>query len=346
LIKKNLKDFSFSELDNLVSSIGEPSYRGKQLKEWLYEKCCCSVDDMTNLSKKLREALSKDFIAEGHKIIEKQVSSDGTIKYLFGLSDSLSIETVYIPSAERGTICVSTQVGCKFGCSFCATGTQGFSRNLSLGEIINQFVTVKNDLAESGKGLLTNIVFMGMGEPLDNIENLINAIEIFNSPDGFGISPRRITVSTVGIVPMLERLGDEGRGVNLAVSLHSADNEVRSKFMPINKRYSVETLINALASYPLRPYRQITIEVALFNGLNDSTDDALKLARMLNRVKAKANLIPVNRVEGARYEPSEMETVLAFQSVLKNEGISVTIRKDRGGDIDAACGQLRSKHSD
>jgi 23S rRNA (adenine2503-C2)-methyltransferase len=346
LTKKNLKDFSFSELDGLVSSIGEPSYRVKQLKEWLYEKRCCSIGDMTNFSKKLRESLSADFTADRLEILDKQVSSDGTVKYLFGLPDSLSIETVYIPSDERGTICLSTQVGCKFGCSFCATGSQGFSRDLSLGEITNQFVTVKNDLAENGGALLTNIVFMGMGEPLDNFENLINAIEIFNSPEGFGISPRRITVSTVGIVPMIEKLGDDGRGVNLAVSLHSADNAVRSKFMPINKKYPVETLVKTLASYPLRPYRQITIEVALFSGINDSTDDALKLARLLKQVKAKVNLIPVNRVAGSRFDPSGMESVLAFQEVLKKEGISATVRKDRGGDIDAACGQLKSKYSD
>jgi len=344
MVKKNLKDIPLSQLKDVISEMGEPSFRVKQLSDWLYSKCAFSVDEMTNFSKNLRAKLDEKYTAEGLEIIERRESEDGTTKYLFRLKDDLSIEAVYIPDGERGTACISTQVGCKFGCAFCATGSQGFSRNLTLGEILNQFAMLKKEENMSRERPLTNIVFMGMGEPLDNFQNLIDSIEIFNSPEGFGIGVRRITVSTVGIIPMLEKLGEMGRGVNLAVSLHAADDAIRSEIMPINKKYPVGPLMRSLALYPLRPYRQITFEVIMLKDINDSREDAGKLARAIGNLKAKVNLIVFNPSESAKYLPSPGERVVEFQKELVKSGVAAIIRKNRGGDIDAACGQLKSKY--
>ncbi|MDH5543359.1 MAG: 23S rRNA (adenine(2503)-C(2))-methyltransferase RlmN [Nitrospinota bacterium] len=342
--KINLKDIPLSGMGAVISEMGEPPFRLKQLCDWLYSKSVVSIEGMTNFSKKMREKLAEKYTAEGLEIIERKESEDGTSKYLFRLKDSLSIEAVYIPDGERGTACISTQVGCKFGCAFCATGSQGFSRDLSLGEIVNQFVMLKNEESIARGRPLTNIVFMGMGEPLDNFRNLIDSIEIFNSPDGFGIGIRRITVSTVGIIPMLEKLGEEGRGVNLAVSLHSADEGIRTELMPVNRKYPVGALMKSLALYPLRPYRQITFEVIMLKGINDSREEAGKLARAIGKLKAKVNLIVFNPGESARFFPSPDEKVVEFQKELVKHGIAALIRKNRGGDIEAACGQLKSKY--
>lgn len=339
----NLKDLSFKELDSVITSLGEPAFRGKQIRDWIYSKNCCSISDMTNLSKPFREKLGDSYTAAGFDSSKKSVSKDGTIKYLFGLNDGAGVETVYIPEESRRTVCVSTQVGCRFACGFCATGKQGFSRNLSLGEIINQIVEVRRD-PEAGEP--TNVVFMGMGEPLDNFGPVTSAIEIINAPDGFNIGGRKITLSTAGIPAQIRKLAETGLNMNLAISLHSADNEVRTSLMPINKKHPLEEVIRACADYPLKQGRKITFEIILFDGVNDSAKDAAKVIRALHPVRSKkVNLIRFNPVPQIAYKPSSKENVNAFKDALEKADIDTLIRVSRGDDIAAACGQLKSDYS-
>ncbi len=336
----NLKDLSFSQQDELFASLGEPSFRAKQIRDWIYKKRCRSIDGMTNLSKGLREELSREYCADGLALAAKKKSQDGTIKFLFELKDGQTIETVYIPEGKRGTVCVSTQVGCKFGCIFCATGLGGFSRNLTTAEILNQVVEAG---ADADAGPATHVVFMGMGEPLDNFENVVQSIEALNSPEGFGIGGRRITISTAGLIPGIDRLGELSLNINLAVSLHSADNSVRNKLLPINKKYPLQDLMEACARFPLRQGKKITMEVILFDGVNDAPSDAKMLVKALHGVKAKVNLLILNHVQGDRLTPSPKNRVAAFKECLERLRMPVTIRKSKGADIDAACGQLKSK---
>ncbi|MBI3795208.1 MAG: 23S rRNA (adenine(2503)-C(2))-methyltransferase RlmN [Nitrospinae bacterium] len=342
-MKVNLRDLSFSELDSLVASLGEPAFRSKQIRDWVHSKNAVSVESMTNLSKQLREKLSATHCADGLATLKKTVSRDGTIKYLFGLKDGLSVETVYIPEEGRKTVCVSSQVGCKFSCAFCATGGMGFSRNLTQGEILGQVTEVRRD---KSAGDPTNVVFMGMGEPLDNLGAVIPAVAILNSPDGFNIGGRRITVSTVGLPEQINKLASAGLNMNLAVSLHSADDKIRSSLLPINKKYPVATLAAACANYPLKHGRKITFEVILFDGVNDSAEDSAKMIKALHRVKSKkVNLIRFNPVSNPALKPSPPGKVNAFKTSLENAGIDCTIRISKGEDISAACGQLKADFS-
>ncbi len=335
----NLKDLSFSQQDELFASLGEPTFRAKQIRDWIYKKGCRSIDGMTNLSKSLRDELSRKYCADGLALAAKKKSQDGTIKFLFELKDGQTIETVYISEGKRGTVCVSTQVGCKFGCKFCATGSQGFSRNLTAAEILNQVIEAG---ADADAGPATHVVFMGMGEPLDNFENVVQSIEVLHSPDGFGIGGRRITISTAGLVPGIDRLGELSLNVNLAISLHSADNSIRNKLLPINKKYPVHDLMEACSRFPMRHGKKITMEVILFDGVNDSPSDAKMLVKALHGVMAKVNLMTFNHVPGDRLKPSPKNRIAAFKECLEKSRIPVTIRKSKGTDIDAACGQLKS----
>jgi 23S rRNA (adenine2503-C2)-methyltransferase len=342
-MRKNLKDFSFEELDSVIAGLKEPAFRAKQIRDWVYSKNCCSISDMTNLSKPFREKLDAAYCADGLTVVKKTASRDGTIKYLFGLKDELCVETVYIPEESRRTVCVSTQVGCKFACAFCATAKQGFSRNLSLGEILNQIIEVRRD---PDAGEPTNVVFMGMGEPLDNFGPVTSAIGILNSPDGFNIGGRRITVSTAGIPGQIKKLADTGLSMNLAISLHSGDDKIRTTLMPINKKNPLAEVVKACADYPLKQGRKITFEIILFDGVNDSAQDAAKVIRALHPVRSKkVNLIRFNPVPQITYKPSSTEKVNAFKKALENADIDTTIRISRGDDIAAACGQLKSDYS-
>lgn len=334
----NLRDLSFAEQNELVTAMGEPSYRAKQLREWLYQKECASINDMTNIPGAMRSRLSEEHSIDVGEVTARQVSSDGTIKYLIGMADGLSVETVLIPDGSRKTVCVSTQVGCRYGCLFCATGAQGFSRDLAAGEITGQILAARADAGE-----VTNVVFMGMGEPLDNLPAVLTAIEALNSPEGFGIGVRRITVSTAGVVPAIEALSERGVGVNLAVSLHSADEDIRSRLMPINNKYPLDDLLAACRAFRLGPYRKLTFEVALFDGVNDSPEDARKLAKALRGNRCTVNLLTLNPVGRPDISPSSDERTREFRSVLEQAHIAVTHRRSRGADINAACGQLRAR---
>ncbi len=337
--KTNLKNLSWKEQDELMRSLGEPAFRAKQIRDWLYVKNCCDISEMTNLSKSFREKLALTHCASGLETVQKRTSKDGSIKYLFGLADGLSVETVYIPEDKRKTVCVSTQVGCKFSCEFCATGKQGFSRSLTAGEILNQVIEVRRDPSAAE---VTNVVFMGMGEPLDNLEAVAEAARILNAEDGFNIGGRKITISTVGLPKQITKLASMELNANLAISLHAANNETRTSLMPVNKKFPVEEIMKACAEYPLKHGRKITMEVILFDGVNDSQHDAKQLIRAIHKVQAKVNIIRFNPISESGFKPSGSERVNAFKETLENAGIDCTIRMSKGGDIEAACGQLKS----
>ena len=337
----NLKELTSQEQDDLFKTMGEPAYRARQLRKWLFQKQCCDIAAMSDFPKALREKLSENYVADSLKTVDKKVSRDGTIKYLFELPDSLTVETIFIPGKKRKTICISTQVGCKFRCDFCETGKQGFTRNLNVGEIVNQVIMANND---TDSDAVTNIVLMGMGEPLDNFEPVAESLRLFNSKEGFGISKRKITLSTAGLVPGIQKLGELDLGLNLAISLHAADDETRTKLMPINKKQPVRELMKACRDFPLAPQRLITMEVILFDSVNDSVSDAEKLAGVLKGVKAKVNLMRFNQVSSSRLKASTDEKMERFMARLVAREIPVTIRASRGADIMAACGQLKSAH--
>jgi len=337
--RTNLKNLTFEEQDDLFKTMGEPPFRARQLRKWLYQKHCRDIAAMTDFPKALREKLSQNYVADGLKTVERKVSQDGTIKQLFELTDGLTVETVYIPEGKRRTVCVSTQVGCKFRCEFCETGKQGFTRNLRTDEIVNQVIEVNND---SDAGAATNVVLMGMGEPLDNFEPVAETLRLLNSKEGFGIGKRRITLSTAGVVPGIYRLGELGLGVNLAISLHAADDETRTRLMPINKKQPVRELMKACRDFPLSPQRLITMEIVLFDSVNDSVSDADKLAAALRGVRAKVNLLRFNQVSTGGLKASPDEKIERFMARLAAKDIPVTLRESRGADIMAACGQLKS----
>ncbi len=333
----NLKNLSFAQIDELTAAMGQPKFRAKQMRDWLYNKNAVDIASMSNLPKEFREQLAATHTAQGLAIAAKRAAPDGTIKYLFTLDDGLTVETVFIPEEKRNTVCISTQVGCKFQCAFCATGTMGFSRNLTLAEILNQVIETRRDAGE-----VTNVVFMGMGEPLDNFTAVTRALEVMHNPEGFNIGTRRITVSTVGLPAQIDKLGKSGLKTNLAISLHAANDAVRSRLMPVNKKYPVAAIMKACAHYPLQHGRAITMEVILFDGVNDRPEDVQALIRALRGVKAKVNLICFNPVTGVELRPSPRERVEKFQKALMSADIDCTIRLSRGGEIEAACGQLRT----
>lgn len=335
--KIDLREITDEELIEYLKVMGSKPYRAKQVLDWVYKKKIKSIEEMTNLSKKLREDLQKEFYVSGNILLQKLVSKDGTRKYLFELEDKQKIESVLMPDDKRLTLCVSTQVGCKFNCSFCYTGKMGFTRNLTSGEIINQIMSVgKNEKR------ITNIVFMGMGEPLDNYENVIKAAKIIFSPWGLGIGASKITLSTCGLIPGMKRLKEEKLNINLAISLNASDDNVRNQLMPVNKKYPLKKLLKACREYPLKPKNRITFEYVLIKDLNDSEKDARQLADLLKGIKCKINLLPFNKRPDAKsqYDTPDQDKVNKFHEYLLSRKFTVFMRKQRGIDISASCGQL------
>lgn len=359
----SIQDFSRSELEELVTGLGEPSYRARQLWRSIYFEVRESFDEMTTLPAQLREKLNNQFVLSPLEKVFHLTSKDGsTDKALFKLPDGELIETVlmrYQPDGHRKTrrtVCVSTQAGCALGCTFCATGQQGFRRQLSAGEIVSQVVFMERiaraeDEEEISAGVrskgerqgVTNVVFMGMGEPLANYENSLAAIRTLNDEQGLHIGARHITVSTVGLVPQILRLADEDLQINLAVSLHAPDNKTRSETMPVNKRYPIEQLIDACKKYVEKTNRRIFFEYVLLHGQNDSVHHAETLGTLLKGMLCHVNLIPVNPTAGGPFERPAREFRSAFQQKLREYGVPSTVRMEKGIDIDAGCGQLRAR---
>lgn len=345
----NIKGLYLEELAKQLALLGEPPYRAEQLLQWVYVKQTESFDQMSNLSAALRAKLGEEFALNAVKEVKTRHATDTTEKFLFQLNDGSLIETVLIPATpgltstdDRQTVCVSTQVGCAFGCKFCASGLDGFKRNLSAAEIVDQVWQVQ----KLTKQKINNIVVMGMGEPFMNYENVLRALRIFNAPWAFGIGARKMTVSTAGIVTGIRRLAEEPMQIRLAVSLHGATDEVRGKIMPINRKFPLNELVAACEYYAQVKGKMLTFEYILIEGVNDMIEQAQKLAGMARRVHAKVNLIPYNPVEGLGWQRPDRDRCKVFQHVLREAGISATLRIDKGTDIAAACGQLRLQHKE
>lgn len=348
----NLLDFTLPSLTQWLSeSLGEPPFRARQIWQWIWQKSARSFAEMTNVSQKLRAKLEDFAEIKWPDIVATEISSDGTQKLLLRLSDGAEVETVLIPAPNRmgeirWTQCLSSQVGCPMGCTFCATGQMGFQRNMTYGEILGQVLVGKEILGDlkPDRPILRNLVFMGMGEPLLNLENLLRALETMQSDLGLNFSPRRITVSTCGISAGLKDLGECGKAF-LAISLHAPTQELRKKIMPGAATWPLGDMISTLAHYPLKTRERITFEYLLLGGVNDSPAHARELVRLLSNIKAKINLIVYNPVPGAPYRAPTAEAVEKFQEILWQKNITVILRKSRGQDIAAACGQLKSKRS-
>jgi len=336
--KTNLLTLNENGLKTFMHGLGMPAYRAAQVARWIYAEGLTSFDGMTNLSKKDREALGGAAEIRPPELSNRRVSEDGAQKFLFRMSDGEMVESVLIPDEGRVTLCISSQAGCALGCRFCLTGAGGIRRDLAAHEITGQVFAARGLAAPA---VITNIVLMGMGEPLMNRDNVFEALRRLTSPGMFSISTRKITLSTAGVVPGIRELGVSGIGVNLAVSLNAADDETRSRIMPINRKYGLGELIAALEEYPLPPRRKITIEYVMLKGVNDSIGDARKLARLLRGVRCKVNLIPFNEHEGSEFERPARDDVMSFQDILHRKGYTAFIRSSRGPDILAACGQLR-----
>ena len=339
----NLLGHTRTQLEELFVSLGEKPYRGKQLYKWLYNNRQYDFQLMSDLTKELRSQLDTGFELRQLDLRHEVKSVDGTEKYLFALDDGHPIETVLIPTKTRATVCVSTQAGCKFGCRFCASGVGGFKRNLTTSEILAQILTVQSQLPLTINHLskITHIVFMGTGEPLDNYENVLKAVRIINLKQGLGIGARRITVSTCGVIPGIERFSREGLQVELAISLHGFDNASRNALMPVNRKYPFDKLMQACREYTKKTKRQITFEYILIKDLTSHAQAAQKLARSLKGVICKMNLIPYNPVQEFDYEAPSRKEINAFKESLIRRGVHVTLRSARGQDVSAACGQLR-----
>jgi 23S rRNA (adenine2503-C2)-methyltransferase len=339
---QHLLDLTPSELEGLLTEWGEPAYRSKQITRWLYKGLARSFDEMTDLSTSLRARLSKETTLCNLVPIRELESSDRhTRKWLFALPDETRVETVLMSYEKRQTACISTQVGCGMGCVFCATGRMGLKRNLSAGEIIEQVTFVARELIFSEPGAqLTNVVIMGMGEPFANYVNTMTAIRCLISRDGFDMGARRITVSTVGLVPAIDKFGREGFQVNLSVSLHAATDDLRSRLVPVNGQYPLNELIRSVEDYIDRTHRRVTFEWALIKGVNDTVEEAKALVSLVRDLLCHVNLIPVNPVEGYPGQSPPRRAVEAFRSELEKAGIPSTVRLRRGIDIEAGCGQL------
>src|SRR5438132_8842989 len=343
--KIDIKSLQLDELQEKLRELGEPSYRAGQVADWLYKKRVDAIEQMTDLPRDLRARLEESFRCEHLEVVRVLGARDTTRKFLFCLNDGNLIESVLIPASpalygeksDRRTICISTQVGCAYGCKFCASGLEGFSRNLRANEIVDQIIAVERASGEK----IDNIVFMGMGEPFANFENLTRAIRIINSPWGLGIGARHITVSTSGLAPQIRKLADEPTQVRLAVSLHGATDEVRDRIMPINRRYNIDMLLSACDYYISRKKQRLTFEYILIAGVNDSDEQAHLLAKHARRLSAKVNLIPYNPVEGLPWSRPSRNRQENFLSILRAARIAGTLRREKGHDIEAACGQLR-----
>jgi len=341
-VKPSIYSLKYSDLKEWLEQQGEKSFRAAQIFEWLYKKRVASFDKMTNLPKSLKEALAEHFDLTTLKTIVKQTSKDGTMKFLFELHDGYSIETVLMRHNYGNSVCVTTQVGCRIGCTFCASTLGGLKRNLSAGEIVAQVIKVQQILDEIGERV-SHVVIMGIGEPFDNYEEMKSFLKIINDEKGLNIGARHITVSTSGIIPKIYQFADENLQINLAISLHAPNTELRTKLMPINKAFKLPDLMKAVKYYIDKTGRRISFEYGLFGGVNDQVEHALELAELIKDLKCHVNLIPVNYVPERNYVRTSKNQIFRFERTLKEQGINVTIRREHGHDIDAACGQLRAK---
>ena len=370
-MKPNVKDLSNEQFTSYLKERGQPSYRAAQVWQWLYQKRAVSFDEMSNLSGALRRQLAEDFSISRPRIARQSESRDGTVKFLFELADGETIESVLIPEIHRLTLCISTQAGCGFGCAFCATALMGLKRNLRAGEIVDQVLEVSRmidprpSLSLEGRGQeerslegrgqgrgisfgagerrITHVVLMGMGEPLANYSQTLIALGVLSDAAwGIGISPRRITLSSVGLVPQIQKLMEETR-VNLAISLHAANDELRGELMPVNRRYSLKQLIDCCRSLPIPRRKRITFEYVLLKGVNDSDEDARGLCRLLSGVRCKVNVIPFNPHPDSSFERPGESDINRFGQILLEQGFQVNVRRPRGDDIQAACGQLQGE---
>ncbi|MBQ4841999.1 23S rRNA (adenine(2503)-C(2))-methyltransferase RlmN [Bacillus safensis] len=348
-VRKELKtempsvySFELHEMKEWLKEQGEKPFRAAQIFEWLYEKRVTSFDDMSNLSKDLREKLKNQFAITTLKTVIKQTSQDGTIKFLFELHDGYTIETVLMRHEYGNSVCVTTQVGCRIGCTFCASTLGGLKRNLEAGEIVAQVLKVQQALDETDERV-SSVVIMGIGEPFDNFDEMLAFLKIINHDNGLNIGARHITVSTSGIIPKIYQFADEQMQINFAVSLHAPNTEIRSRLMPINKAYKLPKLMEAIEYYIQKTGRRVSFEYGLFGGVNDQVHHAEELADLLKGIKCHVNLIPVNYVPERDYVRTPREQIFLFEKTLKERGVNVTIRREQGHDIDAACGQLRAK---
>ncbi len=374
---QNIKTFSLDDLEKRFTDMGLKKYRASQVFEWIYAHRAVSFDEMTNIAKADRGRLAEQFYISVLRILKTETSTDGTRKFLFELEDGHTVESVLIPDEDRTTLCISSQVGCPQACRFCLTASGGFSRNLAAFEIVDQVSTVEKILAaerdggaaagatrprddrekktetapvESGHDAtqpsfrhITNIVFMGMGEPLANFDTVVKALAIITAAKGLGFSPRRVTLSTSGLVPEIDKLGKSGVKVNLAISLNATTDAVRDRIMPVNRRYPIKELLAACRRFPLEPRRRITFEYVLLNKVNDSENDAQRLVKLLTGIRCKVNLIPFNPFPGSEFKRPADSAVRRFQKILLDHHYTAPVRESRGGDISAACGQLREK---
>ncbi|MCW4681082.1 23S rRNA (adenine(2503)-C(2))-methyltransferase RlmN [Bacillus sp. FSL W8-0645] len=348
-VRKELKtdmpsiySFELHEMKEWLKEQDEKPFRAAQIFEWLYEKRVTSFDEMSNLSKDLREKLKAQFTITTLKTVIKQTSQDGTIKFLFELHDGYTIETVLMRHEYGNSVCVTTQVGCRIGCTFCASTLGGLKRNLEAGEIVAQVLKVQQALDETDERV-SSVVIMGIGEPFDNFEEMLAFLKIINHDHGLNIGARHITVSTSGIIPKIYQFADEQMQINFAVSLHAPNTEIRSRLMPINKAYKLPKLMEAIEYYIQKTGRRVSFEYGLFGGVNDQVHHAEELADLLKGIKCHVNLIPVNYVPERDYVRTPREQIFLFEKTLKERGVNVTIRREQGHDIDAACGQLRAK---
>lgn len=342
--KHNIRNLTQEELKLAIEQIGEKGFRAKQVFEWLWKKNAHSFDEMSNLSLELRQRLDEKFYIDKIQVEDQQISSDKTIKCAFTIEEGKVVEGVLIPTTNRMTACISSQVGCSLACKFCATGKLKLMRNLTAGEIVDQVVYLKNQAENRYNTQLSNIVYMGMGEPLLNYKHMLRSTELLTSPEGLGMSPRRITVSTAGIAKMIKKLGDDNVKFNLALSLHAANDVKRSKIMEINDSNNLETLAEALAYFHEKTGTRVTFEYIIFKDFNDTLEDAQELVAFSRCVPCKINIIEYNAIDDAEFQQADAIKVDQFAHYLENKGLVVNIRRSRGKDIDAACGQLANKN--
>ena len=339
---KDIRSLTYEEMQSELKEIGEKSFRGKQIYEWLHIKGCNSFDEMSNLSKDLREKLKRIYTIVEVEMLERQISKeDNTNKFLFRLEDDYVIESVFMPYKHGNSVCISSQVGCRMGCRFCASTIGGLDRNLSAGEMLAQIYEIQKITKER----VSNVVVMGTGEPLDNYDNLVKFIHMISDDKGLNISQRNITVSTCGLVPEIRKLADEKLAITLALSLHGSNQEKRQTLMPIANKYELKEVLQACDDYFAKSGRRLTFEYSLVNGVNDTIEDAMELTHLLKGKNSHLNLIPVNPIAERTFEKPSKKNALAFKNRLEKNGINVTIRREMGSDIDGACGQLRRRYA-
>ncbi|MBE5840398.1 MAG: 23S rRNA (adenine(2503)-C(2))-methyltransferase RlmN [Butyrivibrio sp.] len=341
MTKIDIKSLSLSELEESIKELGEPKFRAKQLYEWMHVKKARSYDEMTNISKSLKEKCIEHYDYTALQVVDVQKSKiDDTQKFLFGLSDGNVIESVFMKYKFGNSVCISSQVGCRMGCRFCASTIDGVVRNLEPSEMLDQIYAISRETGEK----ISRVVVMGSGEPLDNYDNLLKFIKLLTDENGMNMGQRNLTVSTCGIVPNIYRLADEELSINLALSLHASNNEKRKKLMPIAEKYSIDEVLDACRAYFDKTGRQLTFEYSLVSGVNDTDEDAAELSKLLEGINAVVNLIPVNPIKERDFKPTDRSGALAFKNKLEKSRINVTIRREMGRDIDGACGQLRRRH--